>query len=509
VTDVDASTGVGDEELVETLRTTVAQLEVAESELERQNDELATLQNAIAADARRLQLLFDAAPIAFVTTSRSGVITEANLAAADLLQVPQRFLPGKPLAAFIDVDRRRVFRQQLLSIESTARIVVPMRMRRRGGVAFEARASAVAVGDEVMWTLVDETLLEQAEQQVWTLNRELEQRVRERTEQLETLLEQLPVGVAVVAPDGSVTWLNRRAHEILGQGATSLDHLFPDGARTPDGDHMARRTYPAERARRGETVRDVRLVIERDDAPVTLEVTAVPLGGGGGGGGVVVVFDDVTERARREQADRQFVSNAAHQIRTPITIIASVVAALQGGGRDDPEALDRFLAHIEGAVTRLAGLAEALLTLARIQRGFPGPVEIVPIRPLVEEVVDGRDVTIEIDDRAAAIAVRSLLLEAVANVVDNAFVHGGGRVEVAAGLRHETAVLDVRDHGAGIPAADRQRALERFSTSGRGAGLGLAIACEAAAALGGSLTLDDAAGGGLAVRFELPGARLL
>jgi PAS domain S-box-containing protein len=381
-----------------------------------------------------------------------------------------------------------------------------MRMRRRDGVAFEARASAIAIGDEILWTIADQTLLAQAEEQVWQLNRELEERVAERTAELEALLEQLPVGVALVTRLGSVTWLNTRGQNITGSRANTLDQLFADGATSPDGRELERSQYPAARAQRGEYVHAVRLATKRADGrPLTLEVTAVPLGAGG----VVVVFDDVTDQARREEAERRFVSNAAHQIRTPITIISSIVAALQAGGRDDPEALDRFIAHIDGAVTRLAGLAEALLTLARIQRGGERPMEIVPLLPVVDEVVAGRDIETQVEEELAVVGNRALVVEALSNIVDNAFVHGGGVVEIAARSVGGRTIVDVRDHGGGIAKEDRARALERFATGGRGAGLGLPIAHEAALALDGTMTLDEAEGGGLLVRFELPGATLL
>ena len=510
MTEIGDATAVPDEVVV-ALR---SQLRATQEELSRQNEELATLQSAVAADARRMQLLFDAAPIAFLTTDRNGIVTAANVAAGTLLDARPLFLLGKPLAGFVEPGHRRAFRTELPRIRPRARLDIPIRMRRRDGVAFEARASAIGVEDEILWTIADQTLLAQADDQVWQLNRELEERVAERTAELEGLLEQLPIGVALVTRHGAVTWLNDRGREIIGRQATRLDQLFPDGARTAEGRELDRDAYPAARARRGEYVRDARITTTRGDgAPLTVDVTAAPHGAGG----VVVVFEDATTQARREEADRRFVSNAAHQIRTPITIIASVVAALQAGGRDDPEARDRFIEHIEGAVGRLAGLAEALLTLARIQRGGERTLAIVPLLPVVDEVVAGRvvdvdddvDVDVDVDDELAILGDRALLVEALSNVVDNAFEHGGAAVEIGAHAEGRRVVIDVRDHGAGIPQRDRAGALERFATTGRGAGLGLPIAHEATLALGGTLTLDDAEGGGLRVRLDLPGAKLL
>ena len=489
------------EELVTRLQTSIEELRVAREELTRQNDELLTLHDAVAAEADRFRQLFEAAPIAYITTDSGGTIIEANAAAAALLGAERRFLAGKPLPMFIDLNRRHDVRQFLLAVaraDSPTEVVV--QMRSETGVAFDAAARVVSVGDQLLWAISDETLLRQANERVWELNRELEQRVAEQKAERQALIQQLPVGVAVIAHDGTMQWRTERAKELL-------DDDWSDVIRTPTGERIDPDRLPASRAMAGESVRDERLeVIHDDGTTTTIEMSAVPLIRG-----ALVVFSDVSARDRRERSDREFVTNAAHQIRTPITAIAAAAAALRAGAGDDPAQRERFLRHVELAIERLTNLTEALMTLARVQRGEAAQRTIVPLRAVVDRAVGRRpSVRIHCEHGAAAIADERLLVEAVSNVVDNAERHGGGGpIDVTVGIVGSTARLEVRDRGPGIPADRKADMLERFHGDGRGSGLGLAIAAEALRAVGGTLALSDAAGGGLVVTFELPGARLL
>jgi len=105
---------------------------------------------------------------------------------------------------------------------------------------------------------------------------------------------------------------------------------------------------------------------------------------------VMIVLDDLTEQERRELAEREFVSNAAHELRTLLTTIIGAIEVLQAGAKDDVHERDRFLAHIEREAERLARLARALLTLARAHAGQERPrLDLVPLYPLLQELADG------------------------------------------------------------------------------------------------------------------------
>jgi len=458
--------------------------------------------------ASRYELLFEAAPLPYLVTDRQGVITAANAAAERLLAAEAGSLRGKPLLTFVDPERRRAFRRDVLAlVRNREALDVKVRLRRHDAVEFDARARTSAVGDEILWSLVDETTLAPAEPRVSELNRELEEHAAARSAELESLVEQLPIGVALLRDDGKIEHINDRAAAIVGTDLErARDGLWSFTLLDLSGRQLEPDQYPVRRALAGEVVHDERVVVERADGErVVIAVSAVPVSAPARG--ALLVVDDVTELERRVRAEREFVSNAAHQIRTPITIIASVVAALRAGGQDDPQTLRRFIDHIDDAVARLAGLAEALLALARLQSGESTPLRVVALRPLLDRAAGRRTITVDCPADAAVVADEALLVEAISNVVDNAFVHGGGDVELRARRKGTTAVVEVRDRGPGIPSGRRESAFERFS--GSGTGLGLAIASEAARALGGSLELDDIEGGGLLVRFKLRGAKLL
>ena len=85
------------------------------------------------------------------------------------------------------------------------------------------------------------------------------------------------------------------------------------------------------------------------------------------GADAILVLTDISERERRERAEREFVANAAHELGTPLTAIATSLEVLRAGAKDDPAERDRFLELIERQTSRLGRLRRALLTLARAQ----------------------------------------------------------------------------------------------------------------------------------------------
>lgn len=471
--------------------------EAGDAELARDYEELASMLSAVREEAHRFRSLFDAAPSALLVTDRSLRIVEANGAACRLLAVPLRFLIDKPFPTFVDSSERRRFRAwELERARETGAETLAVRMRRRTGVAFDALVRADLGPEEIYWSITDRTDEALAEARLWELNNELEERVQEQAAEIETIASELPVGVMLVAADGSVLWKNERAQALVGEQERLAD------------DH------PARRALAGEAIRGVR--IRRPDTRV-VDVTAAPVASARGG--AVVVVADVTERDRLERADAEFVQNAAHQLRTPITGIASSVAALDAGARDDPVDRERFLAHIGRESERIARLVEALLSLATLQRGGGRPsATLVPLRGLLDAVIaagEAEGVTVECPPEIAVVCDADLLGQAVGNVLANAAQHSpGGGIAVRAELERKLVRLDVTDSGPGIDDDQTERVFERFyraTPNGRkGSGLGLAIARAATEATHGTLELlPRREGEGATFRFTLPGARLL
>jgi signal transduction histidine kinase len=317
-------------------------------------------------------------------------------------------------------------------------------------------------------------------------------------ESLEAAVGALPLAVVVVDERGAVTLANERAAELLsiqeGDDAPAFlqDVALRAGARRGLVHTTVEATTPS-------------------GASVAIEIRATPVKDG-----IVYAIDDLNERARRERADREFITNAAHQLRTPITAIATAIEVLQSGAKESPEPRDRFLGHIEQQTQRLVRIARAMLTLSRAERGDIGPsLGMVPLRPIVDAVVEEapgrREVSVEVDcpPDAAAVADDALLMEALANLLGNALDHtvrGSVRIGVADD-GNGTVAIEVVDTGEGIEPAELPRVFERFhrgTSSGEGAGLGLPIARAAIRAMGGTLELESVRGRGTTVRVLLP-----
>jgi two-component system phosphate regulon sensor histidine kinase PhoR len=493
-------TQLEDPEFVGSLMSAVRQLRATESELERQNAALVSLSTALDTERRRYQELFDRSLLAQLRTDPRGLIVEANAAAAQMFQVEPRFLAGKPIAAFVAHDERRRFRTWLLHRRGEPRPV--FRLERRGGVSFDAEVRVFDDGEALAWIIRDVTEERRAEQQLWDLNRELERRVADQAGEIATVYEQLPVGVAIVhAGSRDGPHLNPRGRQMLGEA-------FPFEAQV-------------ERALRGEEVRPepVRLAPPRQ-SEVVFEVVASPLlDQDGDVTGAVLTFTDVTDREAIERADREFVTNASHQLRTPITAIAGAVAALKAGAGTDPAERERFLDHLETEADRLTRIIDAMLVLTRAQRrGLDAPLTLVRMRPLLERLLaettaaDGVALSCDCEDTVAVIAHAALLEEAIANALANAVEHTtAGAVSLTALPVGDRVMIEVADTGPGMTPEVRDRAFERFYGSNpgrRSAGLGLAIASAAVHACRGKIELDSEPGGGTRLRIILPGAVL-
>nr|WSY50156.1 HAMP domain-containing histidine kinase [Streptomyces sp. NBC_00886] len=194
----------------------------------------------------------------------------------------------------------------------------------------------------------------------------------------------------------------------------------------------------------------------------------------------------------------QFLAEAAHELRTPLATLRLVVE--RRGSSDEALRL----------VDRLSRLVTGLLARARLESGAQR-VELVPLRldqlveTTVEELPDHDSVTVT-SEPVVVLGDPDLLAQAVRNLVENAQRHGGPagspvEVTVTPGL------VTVRDHGAGVPLADRERVFARGVTGDSGAtpgtGAGLAIVRWIAGLHHGTARLTDAPGGGLLAELRL------
>ncbi len=330
--------------------------------------------------------------------------------------------------------------------------------------------------------------------------------VQSDRDRLHRLLARLREGVVTVDPDLRVDFANPSAARMLGFGRLDEGDPLPD-------------PWP------GFPLRDVAAGLFRPDAPVaearvasederTFALVGIPAGPGTQT--AILVLADVTERERRERAEREFVTNAAHELRTPLAAITSAIEVLQAGAKELPDDRDRFLESIERQSARLGRLTHTLLTLARAQTHEEAPrLEPLELRPLLEEIAaaleprPGVKVAVECPPGLSVLADRALVEQALLNLAANAAKHTEqGRIELAAAsVATGSAVVEVRDSGPGIAPADQERVWERFYRGrGRdadGFGLGLAIVRQAIRVVGGNVELESTPGKGTVVRVTL------
>jgi signal transduction histidine kinase len=225
--------------------------------------------------------------------------------------------------------------------------------------------------------------------------------------------------------------------------------------------------------------------------------------------------------ARLQEAfavQRAFIADAAHELRSPLTVLRLQLQLLDRAPDDAARrtARDSLGAGIERAIH----LVEQLLTLARSDPGeTTGDFELLDLSTVAAQALTDThalaaakhiDLSLEHESAVPVKGDREALRTLARNLVDNAvrYTPAGGSVRVRCQLQAAEALLEVIDTGPGIPAADRARVFDRFSRRANanetGTGLGLAIVKAIAALHGARVLLDDVPSGGLRVTVSFP-----
>jgi len=293
-------------------------------------------------------------------------------------------------------------------------------------------------------------------------------------------------GVVVVERTGKIALANEAARPLIGSGELPASLLA-----------LVNRALADEQA-------DAELEL----VGRTVRASARPIAAESEGAAAILVLYDVTRMRALEGVRREFLSNAAHELRTPVTSISGYAETLRGGGMDD-DTRKEFLTTIHRNAQRIAGLVSDLLVLDSLEGRASMVGERVPVAVLqvvhdaartTKGVTPGARIDVEVPEELAVLGTRDGLDHIVQNLVDNAVKYGGSSPVTVHGERAGKRVrISVRDRGPGIPKGQEDRVFERFYRldSGRsrdrgGSGLGLAIVQSQVEAMGGRVWVEHA-----------------
>ena len=330
--------------------------------------------------------------------------------------------------------------------------------------------------------------------------------VQARLDAAGAALDALTDGIVVFDPDGRLAYLNPAGRDLIGRRFETIGELAP----------TVLRDAAAEVAETGTAAE-----LEFETAGRIVQASVAPNGGQDeSSSGIVLVLRDVTAARRSDRIRRDFVANASHELKTPVSAIAALAEALRDAARD-PAASERFVALLQEESIRLSRLDADLLDMSRLEGERP---ELTPVR--LDRVVaeeserlrpsaEGVGLRMVVESLAATELLGSEgdLGLLVHNLVDNAihYTPAGGEVRVSLRKDAERAVLEVADTGIGIASRDRGRIFERFyrvdparSRQTGGTGLGLSIVRHVAELHGGEVGVQSVLGAGSTFIVELP-----
>jgi signal transduction histidine kinase len=233
----------------------------------------------------------------------------------------------------------------------------------------------------------------------------------------------------------------------------------------------------------------------------------------------------IHQRRTRELARirSRFVANVSHELRTPLTQISMFAETLARDRQRTAEEGRHFASIILAESRRLTALVERVLGFSRLE-ARSGSLQLEPLS-IADEIAEiaetfspvaeasGVDLKTELDETIVISADRGAFHQVLLNLLDNAAKHGGRGTSILVSTRQADAnlIITVDDTGPGIPREWRDRVFEPYVRAEQshvaGAGIGLSVVSDLVAAHGGSVSIEDAPGGGARFTVVLPGAR--
>lgn len=331
------------------------------------------------------------------------------------------------------------------------------------------------------------------------------------------LLTYLPVGVMVLDSDRQVQLANAAMGHFLNTDISQDGHPFVQDVKSYDLSRLI------TQATTSHTTQQKTVVLQGINGPKTVEATVICPPENVTDFSTIVLLYDITAVTAVEKMQRDFLTNASHELKTPVTAITGFAETLLSGAKDDPETLTNFLAIIHRESLRLTDLIADVLSLSQLesigvtddQPGFLPLFEMVNEQfELMQAPAQANRVTLinQVPKTAQPVGNLKQITVILKNLLANAINYNrrDGQVTVSYEAGSDSWTLVVADTGVGIAMRDQKRVFERFyranhsreENSVPGTGLGLAIVAETVALLDGQLDLVSQRGVGTTITVQ-------
>lgn len=482
------------------------------AEARRRVDELAAEQSArrraeveLRASEQRLRELFEDAPDAYALVSQDGTLVEVNEMTEQIRGYAKSELVGKnvlQLPLIQPEDRQRLLAILARTARGHATGAGEFVLRRKDGtqITVETRMHRLTMDGESLILAIarDVTESKRAEAERERLLRQLRdanQRLTIATAQRENLtnesrrhvaelrgiINSMVDAVLVTDETGQITFINEAGRRLLGvQGPQELQRVriqCPTDMRMRhlDGTPVQRQEMPMVRALAGEVVATEEHIIDHPQThrPVRIRTSATPIIDDEGKViGEVAVVRDVTELVEMDKLKDDFLRFAAHELRTPVTIMKGYAQALLRTSSAKQTEQRRVLESINSGADRINRTINDMLDISRLQLGHieltKGDINLSTlVRNEVSEMTGispRHTIRLLQVDPALVRGDSEKLRQVLEQLIDNAIKHSpaGGQIDLALRVRNQEAIISVRDQGIGIPKAKQPHVFERF-----------------------------------------------
>ncbi|HET7099388.1 MAG TPA: ATP-binding protein [Patescibacteria group bacterium] len=396
------------------------------------------------------------------------------------------------------------------------------------------------------------------EDELYEYRKDLETRVKSRTQELENTKEAMlnvmedlekakgiievknakdeamlaSIGEGIVAVDnlGKVMIMNKVAEnmlgwktkEMLGKKITDLKLENEDGTFIPFNRRPTTRALST-----GATIKVTYFFVRKDNTRFPMAITATPIKLNKKAIGLIEIIRDVTEELEIDKAKSEFVSLASHQLRTPLGIIKWYLEALNEEAyiKNAPDNVQKYFNEIFKSNERVLSLVRDLLSVSRIDQGHVKNIpKLTDVTKMVKNIADQMKILARKDDIALTLDIKNKeiplinidslrLHEVIENLVTNAIVYSNpkGIVKITIDQKDDNIILSVEDHGVGISKKDQVKLFTKFFRSQNaitknteGSGLGLYVVKSYIDVWGGKITVKSTEGKGSTFSIRLP-----